>query len=188
MDIETAVEKIKADRRKNTCFYDSDICIRFFGLNEHDLWLSAEDIADNYDGSLRQYLEAIIGTSEASKVLNLDYIVVDVEGDQLAQSFYSGQCFNWSGYADALEELNSCHLDLEIFKAGLSLGIPASEVSDKYFGHYACLEDFGRDYYRNCAVEGIPETFEKYIDFEGYGRDIVINDFTECDKYYFYSS
>lgn len=187
MDKNLAIELI-INNRKNNSSYPDDICIMFFGLNECTLWLSAEDIVTSYGGSLRQYLEEVVGISEASEVLNRDYVIIDVDVDQLTQSFCNGQSFDWDGYAVALEELNHCYLDLDAFKAGLSLGISPFDISESYFGKYKTLELFGEDYYNNCNAGVIPEQYLHYIDFESYGRDICINCFTECDGYYFYNN
>ncbi|MBG6242961.1 MAG: hypothetical protein EKE20_14585 [Candidatus Symbiopectobacterium sp. Dall1.0] len=180
LDKITTISQIIKDREKSS--YDSDICIRLYGL-DYDFWLSAEEIVSIY-GDLRSYLEEIIGINETSEVLNRDWEVVDVEGDTLAVHFLSYSIFDWNGYANALEILTKTGMDYEEFNAGLYLDIPPENIQEAYYGRFRSDTDFAEEVLENCGEE-LSDFVISYFDYEKFARDLLIGDYQEHNGYYF---
>lgn len=56
---------------------------------------------------------------------------------------------------------------------------------ESLYGHFDSLEDFGADVFGQFGYE-VPEYLHYYIDYEKYGRDLILGgDFFDIDDYYY---
>jgi hypothetical protein len=79
---------IEATRRTNT-----NICIRFYGLDEYDYWFNAGEIVEA--GGLCDYLTSILDEPTAKEILNRVSEIVDTD-DGLTDCFYGKYgTFDW---------------------------------------------------------------------------------------------
>jgi len=87
-------------------------------------------------------------------------------------------------YQEALE--SSC-LDEEVFKAGVSLGVPLDKIEEAYAGSFDSDTDLAYDYIESTGMlADVPESVTYYFDYSSYGRDLAIN-YSEMDHHYFSS-
>lgn len=167
---------------------DEAICIRWCALGGWWVWINAEDVADA--GSLSEWLEECAGLEEDELefINNQDWEVVDDDGGLVGEfcDYSNGWgYFNCDEYITALEALEESGMELEAFKAGLSLGIPADKVWDAYRGDFDSDEDFAEDLWENCGyLSEMPEFARNYIDWQAVARDLMF-DFQEEDGHYF---
>lgn len=168
---------------------DEAICVRWCALGDGWwVWINAEDVADA--GSLSEWLEECAGLEEDELefINNQDWEVVDDDGGLVGEfcDYSNGWgYFDCDEYITALEALEESGMELEAFKAGLSLGIPADKVWDAYRGDFDSDEDFAEDLWENCGyLSEMPEFARNYIDWQAVARDLMF-DFQEEDGHYF---
>ncbi len=64
-----------------------------------------------------------------------------------------------------------------------------SDFQDKYQGEYRSEKDFAESYADDTGLlDSIPESLQYYFDFEAFGRDLFINDFTMLDGGHVFSA
>lgn len=175
MDIIKVIDKISETLRTNT-----NLCIRFCGLDYYDFWFDAEEILDS--GGLQDYLISILDEPTAVELLNQEYEIVDTDDGLTDWLFGRYGTFDWTGYKEALEILNNSRMDDDAFVAGLQLGIPPDKIEDAYQGEFKNDTIYAEEYISESM--SIPEHLIAYIDWEAIARDHM-DDFNEQDHHYF---
>ena len=121
---------------------------------------------ENTEGNL--YEEWILGDAEGVPAEYVDTYGIDEDFFKL-QEAVSGSCYG-----------------IEVFKAGIALGIDLDKITEAYYGQFEDDEDFARGYADGTGMfDGVPDYVRMYFDYESFGRDLTINDYMEEDGYYF---
>lgn len=115
-----------------------------------------------------------------------EWIVGDTEG---VPSSYVNEHSISREFFDYMSALDASHHDADVFEAGAACGIPVDEIDDKYEGQhdsdtdlaYSVVEDSG-------LLDEVSDTISSYFDYEAFGRDLAINDFTSHNDHYFRTS
>ena len=137
-----------------------------FHLEEIKEWLNGIT-EDKKDGELR----------EEWIVCDYDNIPVRFVGEYNLDS-------EWFDYVEAREE---SHLDDAAFEAGMELGLPLDYISETYAGHFDSDTDLAYEYVETSGMlDGVPESICMYFNYESFGRDLAINDYSEFNGHYFH--
>ena len=87
--------------------------------------------------------------------------------------------------------MENTEIDLEALTAYKSIfgEIDIQDFEDKFYGHfegYNINREFGEHILEELGeLEQVPQHLRYYIDAEAYGRDLLINDFSEFDGFVF---
>ncbi|MBK5071639.1 antirestriction protein ArdA [Budviciaceae bacterium CWB-B4] len=114
-----------------------------------------------------------------------DLLVADVEGD-LPYCFMGRYgSFDLDDFIDARDS----RFDLNAIAAFIYLFDEwnAERFSDNYLGVYDSPEDYAYQYVDDCGLlDSLPKNLRCYFDYEKFASDLMINDITEHNGYYFY--
>jgi antirestriction protein len=112
-----------------------------------------------------------------------EWIIGDVED---VPSQYVSEWSVYESFFEYQELLDNSGLDAEVFEAGIYCGIDAENIEDRYEGTFKSERDFAEHCVDSTGLlDGVPQYVANYFDYEAYGRDLVINDYTEHDGHYF---
>jgi antirestriction protein len=157
------------------------------GIPTKGLWIDLLPVRGWDD--IKEQLEAAYPDSVVDEILMADY-----EGSIL-KPFYSSSCdaFSMTEWAEFAEELEGCHLDMEVIEAYCSNFFYASDITiDKIEEAYFMQADSDKDFAEQYADEtgllaDVPQSVRSYFDFQAYWDCELRHDFWEADGYYFRS-
>lgn len=119
-----------------------------------------------------------------------EFMFQDWECDEIFKGMIS-ECGIDEEFWELKETLENTEIDLEALTAYKNLfgNIDIRDFEDKFFCHiedYNVNQAFG-DYMLEemGELEQVPQHLRYYIDSEAYGRDLLINDFSEYDGFVF---
>ncbi len=115
-----------------------------------------------------------------------ELFIADSEG--FATYFSSRECFDFSEWADFLDELETTHLDHEVIMAYFeNCGSAAiSDIEEAYAGEWENEEAFAEDLLEQCGdLDSMPDNLRSYFDYEKFARDLMISDYFESNGHYF---
>ena len=119
-----------------------------------------------------------------------EFMFQDFEVNHLLDAYVDEMGID-SEFWEIKEALNNSDYDLDILAAYKSIfgEIDFKDCEDKFFGHfegYNINAEFGMHILEEMGeLEQVPTHLRYYIDAEAYGRDLLINDFTEFEGYVF---
>jgi len=143
-------------------------------------WFDLEGVTKSEHSAEREeWLEAL---TEQTGELCEEWILGDVDG---VPDAYVGEWSIDDAFFEMQEFMTSTHLDAEVVTAGVSLGIPLENIEDAYHGHYENETELAEEYAESCLE--IPESIERYFDYEALGRDLAY-DLSEEGGHYFHMS
>ena len=119
-----------------------------------------------------------------------EFMFQDWECNHLLDSYVDEMGID-SEFWEIKEALDNSNYDLDTLSAYKSIfgEIDFKDCEDKFFGHfegYNINAEFGMHILEEMGeLEQVPTHLRYYIDAEAYGRDLLINDFTEFEGYVF---
>jgi antirestriction protein len=136
---------------------------------------------------IKEQLENAFPSAVVDEILMADY-----EGEIL-KPFYSSSCdaFNMIEWAEFAEDLDGCHLEMEVIEAYCSNFFYASDITiDKIEEAYFMQADSDADFAEQFADETgllseVPQSVRSYFNFQQYWDCELRHDFWEADGYYF---
>jgi len=169
----------------------SDINITFYSLSDYNAGLLIPKTFDlesltNYDElseARTKWLEELTATKNDGE-LREEYIVCDYEG---IPSELVGEWDIDRNFGDYLEMVNK-HSE-SLVNAALALQIPLDKIEDAYHGEfksdtdlaYALVDETG-------MLSEVPESVKNYFDYERFGHDLAMNDYSEFNGHYFHAN
>ena len=119
-----------------------------------------------------------------------EFMYQDFECDEIFKGMIS-ECGIDPEFWELKETLENTEIDLEALTAYKSIfgEIDIQDFEDKFYGHfegYNINREFGEHILEELGeLEQVPQHLRYYIDAEAYGRDLLINDFSEFDGFVF---
>ena len=155
------------------------------GIPTKGLWVDLLPVRSWDD--IKEALEVEFPEAEIDEILMADY-----EG-AILKPFYSSNCdaFSMTEWTEFAEDLDGCHLDMEIIEAYCSNFFYASDITiDKIEEAYFMQADSDADFAEQFADETgllheVPQSVRSYFNFQQYWDCELRHDFWEADGYYF---
>ena len=119
-----------------------------------------------------------------------EFMYQDFECDEIFKGMISEYGID-EEFWELKETLENTEIDLEALTAYKSIfgEIDIQDFEDKFYGHfegYNINREFGEHILEELGeLEQVPQHLRYYIDAEAYGRDLLINDFSEFDGFVF---
>lgn len=121
-----------------------------------------------------------------------EFMFQDFECDEIFKGMISENGID-DDFWELKNELENTEIDLEALTAYKSIFgyVDIKDFEDKFFGHFQGFnvnQEFGEHMLEEMGeLEQVPQHLRYYIDAESYGRDLLINDFSEHDGFIFRS-
>ncbi len=131
---------------------------------------------------LSEITEWLEGLTESTGSLCEEWIVCDYEDvpSQLVSEWSIDDSF-----FELQEAATKSHLSLEVFNAGVELGLALEDIEDKYQGQHKSDEAYAEKLCDDCGLlDSIPENLQRYFDMEAYARDLMFETYKQ-DGHYF---
>ena len=119
-----------------------------------------------------------------------EFMYQDFECDEIFKGMIS-ECGIDDEFWELKETLENIEIDLDALTAYKAIfgEVDIMDFEDKIFGHfegYNINREFGEHMLEEMGyLNEVPEHLKYYIDAEAYGRDLLINDFSEFEGYVF---
>jgi antirestriction protein len=142
--------------------------------------LEAYDTLEDLEEARTEWMQAI-------ELVGMALDLTSCYGDEWLDGDIDAECADTvEEYYEIHEAMNGSCYSLEVFQAAMALGLPLSEVDEKYQGEhesdtdlaYAFIEDTG-------MLSDVPDSISIYFNYEQFGRDMAMNDYHEHNGHYF---
>lgn len=177
MDSQAIIDRIKQDVK------DKTLLVRFYNLqNGVDLWI---DVLcwRCYDFDMKAYLREELGIELWDMKLSYEVLKSD-EDFYNTHCFYKG-VFDTKKYDEIQQLLAGTSLTEEAISAGLDSGIELDNLENALEASgYKDFLSFATDRFKELYFYEIPESVQKFIDFEAYA-DSIEQDYYFSDGFVF---
>lgn len=143
-------------------------------------WFDLDDYTD-----LDSFLEdaySLHSDEHDPELMFQDWETDGAPDEYFSESSISPDLWQW------IETVESSLYDPEVFAAAAYFDIPADEVEDRYQGEYSSREDFAAEMVESTGLlDQVPENIRCYFDYDAFGRDLLLDGYSEHNDHYFYT-